>query len=130
MVELDGPTLDEVFGAVADPTRRAILALLAEGDERVTDIASRFPTSLNSVSKHVKVLERAGLVHRQVRGREHVLSLDAAPLAEATQWMNTYRRFWTDRLAALDAFVTGDASMSGDTDQVTNERSHSQKDDE
>ena len=99
--------LDATMGALADGTRRAILARLASGDARVTDLAAAFPISLNSTSKHIRMLERAGLVRRTVRGREHVLSLDAAPLAEAAAWIAHYRRFWDDRLAALDAFVTG-----------------------
>ena len=98
--------LDATMGALADGTRRAILARLASGDARVTDLAAAFPISLNSTSKHIRMLERAGLVRRTVRGREHVLSLDAAPLAEAAAWIAHYRRFWDDRLAALDAFVT------------------------
>ena len=90
--------MDNLLGAVADSTRRAILARLATGDARVTEVAADFPISLNSVSKHVRMLERAGLVRRTVRGRDHVLSLDAAPLAEAAAWIAHYQRFWEDRL--------------------------------
>jgi DNA-binding transcriptional ArsR family regulator len=100
-------TLDRVFSAVSDPTRRAILARLETSEARVTDLASAFPISLNSTSKHIRVLEGAGLVHRTVRGREHILRLDASPLADAAGWIEHYRRFWSDQLAALDAFVTG-----------------------
>src|SRR5919201_2761503 len=75
MGEYSAGLLDRVFSAVSDPTRRASLARLADSDARVTDVASAFPISLNSTSKHIRVLERAGLVHRRVRGREHVLSL-------------------------------------------------------
>lgn len=100
--------MDNLLGAVADSTRRAILARLAAGDARVTEVASEFPISLNSVSKHVRMLERAGLVRRTVRGRDHVLSLDAAPLAEAAAWIAHYRRFWEERLEALDKLVTRD----------------------
>jgi DNA-binding transcriptional ArsR family regulator len=99
-------TLDRVFSAVSDPTRRAILARLADSDARVTDLAGDFPISLNSTSKHIRVLEGAGLVHRDVRGREHILSLEAKPLAEAAEWIEHYRRFWGDQLASLDRFVT------------------------
>ena len=99
--------LDRVFAAVSDPTRRAILARLAESDSRVTDVARAFPISLNSTSKHIRVLEGAGLVRRSVRGREHILTLDAAPLAEAARWIEHYRAFWNEQLASLDAFVTG-----------------------
>ena len=98
--------LDAVFGAVADPTRRAILARLANADARVTDIANNFPVSLNSVSKHIKILERAGLVRREIIGRDHVLSLNATPFDEASAWIEEYRRFWESKLAALERFVT------------------------
>lgn len=98
--------MDQVLGAVADSTRRAILARLAAGDARVTEVASGFPISLNSVSKHVRMLERAGLVRRTVRGRDHVLSLDAAPLADAAAWIGNYQRFWEQRLEALDQLIT------------------------
>lgn len=107
MGEYSAATLDRVFSAVSDATRRAILARLAGSDARVTDVASAFPISLNSTSKHIRVLEGADLVRRRVRGREHILSLDAAPLAEAAGWIEHYRRFWSDQLASLDAFVTG-----------------------
>ena len=105
MGEYTNAKLDELFGAVSDGTRRAILARLAESDARVTELASAFPISLNSTSKHIRILERAGLVTRSVQGREHVLSLNAGPMAEAAGWMEFYRRFWEDRLAALEDFV-------------------------
>ena len=105
MGEYKSARLDGLFGAMSDGTRRAILARLAESDARVTELASAFPISLNSTSKHIRILERAGLVTRSVQGREHVLSLNAAPMAEAAAWMEFYRRFWEDRLAALEDFV-------------------------
>jgi DNA-binding transcriptional ArsR family regulator len=116
--------LDTVLSAVADPTRRAILDRLRAGDARVTDLASAFPISLNSTSKHIKVLERAELVQRHVRGRDHVLSLRAESLGEAVAWMEQYREFWEQRLAALEAFVLRQDASSvasaeaagGDTD--------------
>lgn len=98
--------LDEVFTAVSDSTRRAILARLTSGDARVTELATAFPISLNSTSKHIKILERAGLVRRTIRGRDHLLSLNPMPLGAAATWLRHYERFWQDRLAALDAFVT------------------------
>jgi DNA-binding transcriptional ArsR family regulator len=98
--------LDGVFNALCDPTRRAILARLTDTDARVTDIAADFPISLNSISKHIRMLERAGLVTRSVQGRDHVLSLNAGPMADAAAWLEHYRRFWEDRLAALEKFVT------------------------
>jgi DNA-binding transcriptional ArsR family regulator len=98
--------LDGVFNALSDPTRRAILARLTDTDARVTELAAAFPISLNSVSKHIRVLERCGLLRRRVSGRDHVLSLDPAPLADAAAWIEHYRRFWEGRLAALEKFVT------------------------
>ena len=105
MGEHQNPRLDDIFVAMSDATRRAILARLSESDARVTELASAFPISLNSTSKHIRILERAGLVTRSVQGREHLLSLNAAPMAEAAGWMEYYRRFWEDRLASLERFV-------------------------
>jgi DNA-binding transcriptional ArsR family regulator len=99
------PVLDQVYGAIADPTRRAILGLLAAGDENVGGLAGRFPMSFNAVSKHVKVLERAGLVRRRVQGREHVLRLEPGPLREASRWLEHYRIFWDARLDALETML-------------------------
>ncbi len=113
MVEYQSTQLDAVFKAVADPTRRAILARLALADARVTDIAKDFPMSLNSVSKHLRVLEGATLVRRTVVGREHVLALNAEAMAEAAGWMDHYRRFWEERLAALDALMTERSKRKG-----------------
>src|SRR3954470_23209592 len=106
MGEYRSSHLDSVFNALCDPTRRAILARLTDTDARVTDIAAEFPISLNSISKHIRMLERAGLVRREISGRDHVLSLNAAPLSEAAQWIEHYRRFWEGRLAALEKYVT------------------------
>jgi DNA-binding transcriptional ArsR family regulator len=97
--------LDAAFGAMADPTRRAILARLALADARVTEIAGDFPVSLNAVSKHIKILERAELVRRRVDGRDHILSLNAGAMADASKWIEYYRQFWEDRLASLENFV-------------------------
>ncbi len=99
------PMLNQVYGAIADPTRRAILGILAEGDINVGDLAERFPISLNGVSKHVKVLERAGLVERTILGREHRLRLNAEPLQEASAWLEHYRAFWNARIEALESFL-------------------------
>jgi len=93
-----------VLAAIADPTRRAILNRLARGDARVTDIAEPFAMSLAAVSKHVQTLERAGLVRRERRGREHTLSLDARPLRQVVRWTSRYERFWTERLDRLEAY--------------------------
>lgn len=95
--------LDHTLLALADPTRRAILNRLARGPARVTELAAPFDISLNSVSKHIRILERARLVHRRRSGREHILSLDTAPLDEAAEWIDRQRSFWTGRLDALEA---------------------------
>jgi DNA-binding transcriptional ArsR family regulator len=97
--------LDDTLLGLADPTRRAILAQLADGDARVTDLAARFPISLNSVSKHIRMLERAGLVRRRVQGREHLLSLEPLSLDEAAEWIDAQRRLWKHRLQVLDALL-------------------------
>ncbi len=105
MVELNETALDATLAAMADPTRRAILARLCAGEARVTEIAAPFQMSLNAVSKHVKVLEGAGLVRREVRGREHWLFFEGAPLNEAGAWIEHYRKFWEKRLDALAKFL-------------------------
>jgi DNA-binding transcriptional ArsR family regulator len=105
--------LDRVYGAIADPTRRAIVAALAGGEVRVGDLAERFPMTFNAVSKHVKVLERAGLVRRRVTGREHRLRLDPRPLREAAGWLEHYREFWDLRLDALEALLAGAPAPAG-----------------
>jgi DNA-binding transcriptional ArsR family regulator len=98
--------LDDTLLALADETRRAILARLSEGNARVTTLAEPFDISLNSVSKHIRMLERAQLVRRHVQGREHVLSLNTAPLDEAAAWIAAQQRFWSQRLTALDRALT------------------------
>jgi DNA-binding transcriptional ArsR family regulator len=102
---LPSAELDDTLIALADPTRRAILELLSRGEARVTDVARPFRISLNSVSKHIRLLERAGLVRRQVRGREHFLSFNAEPLDEAARWIETQRALWSRRLQILDALL-------------------------
>ena len=103
----DAQRLDRVYGAIADPTRRAILGMLGRDEITVGTLAGRFPISFNGVSKHVKVLEQAGLVHRRVNGREHWLRLRPAPLREASRWLEHYREFWDSRLEALEEFLVG-----------------------
>ena len=98
------PTLDHVLVAISDPTRRAILDRLTRGPARITDVAEPFEMSLAAVSKHVRMLERGGLVRRARRGREHTLTLDARPLRRVVQWTSRYERFWTERLDRLEAF--------------------------
>jgi DNA-binding transcriptional ArsR family regulator len=102
VVEHHIEALDRVFAAISDPTRRAILAALAQEPATVTEIARPFPVSLNAISKHILVLERAGLVKREVVGREHRCRLDPAPLRKASAWLEHYRKFWDLRLDALE----------------------------
>jgi DNA-binding transcriptional ArsR family regulator len=99
------PALDLAFAALADPTRLEIVRRLSGGDARVTDLAQPFDMSLNAVSKHLKVLERAGLVRRTRFGREHHLSLDPEPIRRIASWASWYERFWNQRLDKLEAFV-------------------------
>jgi DNA-binding transcriptional ArsR family regulator len=105
MVEYSQEALNQVFGAVADPTRRAILQALSRKPATVTEIAQPFPVSLNAVSKHIMVLERAGLLRREIRGREHICTLETRPLRQATAWLDHYRKFWDLRLDALERYV-------------------------
>jgi DNA-binding transcriptional ArsR family regulator len=98
--------LDLVLGAIADPTRRAILDLLSRGPARVSDVAAPFAMSLNAVSKHIKVLEQADLVRRTRQGREHQIELHARPLREVARYASRYEQFWNERLDRLEAFFT------------------------
>lgn len=104
------PDLDQTFAALADPSRRAILGALALGERRVTELAAPFDLSLNAISKHIKSLERAGLITRRVRGRDHYIALNAARLGAATKWLDQYRAFWEPRLDALAAFLIEQAT--------------------
>jgi DNA-binding transcriptional ArsR family regulator len=97
--------LDDTLIALADPTRRAILQRLSGGEARVTEIAAPFPISLNSVSKHIRILERARLVRRRCVGRDHFLSFDSQPLQEAEEWIAKQRALWTARLQSLDKLL-------------------------
>ncbi len=97
--------LSLIFGALADPTRRAILTRLSDGDATVNELAEPFPISLPAVSRHLKVLERAGLISRSRNAQWRSSSLEAAPLREATEWMETYRKFWDANFDRLDAHL-------------------------
>jgi DNA-binding transcriptional ArsR family regulator len=109
MVECSRDQLSQVLAAVADPTRRAIVAALARGPATISEIAKPFPVSFNAVSKHMMVLERAGLVERQARGRERVCRLRPRGLRRANSWLEQYRQFWEERLDALENYVTSKA---------------------
>ena len=97
--------LDRIFSALADPTRRAILHRLTQNPATINEIAKPFSVSLNAVSKHVMVLERAGLLRREIKGRKHYCWIEPRPLREADHWLEYYRQFWEQRMDALVAYV-------------------------
>ena len=103
--------LDDTLIALADETRRDILQHLSKGDARVTELAAPYDISLNSVSKHIRILERAGLVRRRVAGREHILSLEPGPLDAAAAWMARERAAWTVRLDRLEAALRAEDAI-------------------
>ena len=105
MVEFGSRLLDRTFGALADPTRRRILAQLAKGEECVTSLARPHAMSLAAVSKHLIVLEKAGLVKRRRHGRVHSLALDAKPMQEAQAWIDRYRKFWEGNLDQFEKYL-------------------------
>ena len=105
MVELQTSHLDSVFHALGDPTRRRMLKALSDGERTVSELAQPFAISLAAASKHIKALEGAGLIRREVRGRTHVCSLDPGPLAGAHAWLGFYERFWTGRLDMLERLL-------------------------
>ena len=113
MVELEPPQLDTVFRALGDATRRRMLRELASGERTVSQLAEPFAMSLAAASKHIKALENAGLIHREVCGRTHLCRLAPGPLASAHQWLSFYERFWADRLEVLERLLrTEDAKKS------------------
>jgi DNA-binding transcriptional ArsR family regulator len=97
--------LSAVFAALADPTRRAILARLTQGDATVAELAAPFAVSQPAISRHLKVLERAGLISRRRRATARLSHLEAEPLREATAWLARYRAFWDERFDQLDALL-------------------------
>jgi DNA-binding transcriptional ArsR family regulator len=105
MVKYQSDSLNEIFGALADPTRRAILARLALGEITVGELAEPFEMSLPAVSKHLNVLEAAGLVQREKQGRLRRCQLDGRPLEAAAGWIEDYRRFWEARLDSLARYL-------------------------
>lgn len=112
MVEQQAPELNAVFHALGDATRRHMLRQLAGGERTVGELAQPFSISLAAASKHIKALEKAGLIHREVRGRSHVCRLDPGPLADAQQWLGYYQRFWNDRLDALEEVLRAEDAGS------------------
>jgi DNA-binding transcriptional ArsR family regulator len=108
MVEFDSPRLDTVFHALGDPTRRGMLARLALGETSIGELAHPFDMSFAGASKHVKVLEEAGLIARRKVGRTHLIRVETKPLEEAERWLRQWERFWTVRLDRLQALVEAD----------------------
>jgi uncharacterized protein YndB with AHSA1/START domain/DNA-binding transcriptional ArsR family regulator len=116
-MKMTTPTrLDATLLALADPTRRAIVRRLALGEARVTEVAAPFPMSLNAVSKHIRALERAGLVQRRVVGREHILSFNPAPLDEAAAWIASQQATWQQRLDVLEALLAEEGAIDTEDD--------------
>lgn len=102
-----------MFEALADATRRSMLDRLRGGPLTVTALAQPYAMSLNGASKHIKRLEKAGLVHRRIRGREHLCILDAAGLEDAAGWLTHYSEFWTERISALETYLVGKRKGEG-----------------
>lgn len=105
MVKLSDDHLNAVFGALADPTRRAMVTRLSRGPARVTELAEPFDMSLPAVSKHLRVLENAGMVSRDKQGRAHNMKLEAAPMKSAVEWIEQYRQFWEGSLDSLAQYL-------------------------
>jgi DNA-binding transcriptional ArsR family regulator len=114
MVELDRTQLDSVFHALGDATRRRMVGELAKGERTVGQLAEPFSISLAAASKHIKALENAGLIRREVRGRTHHCRLSPGPLAGAHQWLSFYERFWVDRLDLLESLLRSEDAQKSD----------------
>ena len=110
--------LDVVFHALADPTRRAMLGQLAERELSIGELATPFSMSFAGASKHVRVLENAGLVTRTIRGRSHLCRLEAARLAEANAWLRRYQHFWTAKLDTLEALLRAEDEAKAKSKKV------------
>ncbi|TIU99876.1 MAG: helix-turn-helix transcriptional regulator [Mesorhizobium sp.] len=116
MVESETPQMDSVFHALGDATRRRMLRDLAGGERTVSQLAEPFAMSLAAASKHIKALENAGLIHREVRGRTHLCRLEPGPLASAHQWLGFYERFWTNRLDVLERLLREEEARKAQDD--------------
>ena len=114
MVKYDSAGLDRIFMALSDPTRRAILQRLAEKEARVTELAAPFNISLPAITKHLNVLERAGLLHREKDGRVRHCRIDHRPLKQVADWVGWYRQFWDRRLGRLDKYLEQTARRKKD----------------
>jgi DNA-binding transcriptional ArsR family regulator len=121
MVEYESPQLDTIFHALGDATRRRMLRELAGGERTVGQLAQPFAISLAAASKHIRALEHAGLIRREVRGRTHMCRLEPGPLASAQQWLSFYERFWTNRLDVLERLLREESGTT-QTDPEGDER--------
>ena len=119
MVELNSPHIDSVFHALGDATRRQMLRDLSSGERTVSQLAEPFSISLAAASKHIKALENAGLIRREIRGRTHLCRLEPAPLASAHQWLGYYEQFWNSRLDVLAQLLQMDKAANSPHDQGT-----------
>ena len=115
MVEHESPQLNAVFHALGDATRRRMLWELSEGERTVSELARPFAISLAAASKHIRALESAGLIRREVRGRTHICTLEPGPLASANAWLRHYERFWTGRLDALERLLREDDARKAES---------------
>ncbi|WEK51041.1 MAG: metalloregulator ArsR/SmtB family transcription factor [Candidatus Kaistia colombiensis] len=119
MVEHSAPRLDDVFHALSDPTRRAMVARLSQSEQTVGELAAPFAITLAAASKHIKVLERAGLVARTVTGRTHVCRLDAAPIHAGMEWMRHYEQLWQRGFDTLESLLVAEDEEQRDPDRAT-----------
>ncbi len=117
MVEHESPHLNTVFHALGDVTRRRMIRALADGERTVTQLARPFAMSLAAASKHIRTLELAGLISREVQGRTHICRLEARPLGEADAWLRIYERFWNTRLDRLEAVLRETDARSSQTSE-------------
>lgn len=122
MVELMEHPLDTVFHALGDATRRRMLMELSEGERTVSQLAQPYSISLAAASKHIKSLEKAGLIRREVRGRTHVCRLAPGPLASAHEWLSFYERFWTERLDLLERLLREEAASPATDEEPSNHK--------
>jgi DNA-binding transcriptional ArsR family regulator len=124
MVELEPAALDAIFHALGDATRRSMLRDLSRGERTVGELAQPFDMSLAAASKHIKALERAGLVRRTVRGRTHLCRLEAGPLRDAHAWTGFYEKFWSSRLDVLEGLLRRDSAPLPEPEGASDDDNH------
>ena len=122
MVEYTSQDLDAVFHALSDPTRRTMVRSLAGGEHTVSELAEPFEMSLAAASKHIKVLERAGLLERKVEGRTHICRLNAGPMQSTLEWIRYYEKFWGDRLDILESRLLAEDQIEARKSKKTREK--------